>query len=160
MYITTIYSNLSKHQKRKLNLFLKSNFDSNGNFEFEQMTIIILDLLDDVIIGCVCLFDNKFLLDKLELNNVETKNYSFNGPNTHGCFIYNLCVDKNHRNQKVGNNLLCYTMDKMRELNIEYLHTHAESEISRMLFLKNGFMEDNQFTSINNDTIFSMSKYL
>ena len=160
MYITTIYSSLSKNQKRRLNLFLKSNFNVNGNFEFEPMTIIILDLLDDAIIGCICLFDNKFLLDKLELNNVEIKNYSFDNSNAHGCFIYNLCVNKNHRNQKIGHNLLCYTIDKMKELNIEYLHTHAESEISRMLFLKNGFMEDNQFISVNNDTIFVMCKYL
>lgn len=160
MYITTIYSSLSKNQKRKLKLFLKSNFNVNGNFEFEPMTIIILDLMDNEIIGCICLFDNKFLLDKLELNNIETTNYSLNNSNIHGCFIYNLCVDKNHRSQKIGNNLLCYAMDKMKELNIEYLHTHAESEVSRMLFLKNGFMEDNQFTSINNDTIFVMSKYL
>lgn len=159
MYITTIYSNLSKNQKKKLNLFLKSNFDLKGNFEFEQMTIIILDLLDDVIIACLCLYDNKFLLDKLNLNNISTDNYLFH-KNMHGCFIYNLCVDINHRNQKIGNNLLCYAMNKMKEINIEYLYTHAENDISRTLFIKNGFIEDKTFNSINNENIYLMSKYL
>jgi hypothetical protein len=63
MYITTIYSKLTKSQKKKLNLFLKSNFNNNGCFEFEPMTIIVLDLLDDVIIGCLCLYDNLCLFN-------------------------------------------------------------------------------------------------
>ena len=159
MYVTTIYSKLAKSQKKKLNSFLKLNFDNNGCFEFEQMTIIILYLLDDVIIACLCLYDNKFLLDKLNLNNISSDNYLFH-KNMHGCFIYNLCVDNNHRNQKIGNNLLCYAIDKMKEINIEYLYTHAENDISRMLFIKNGFIEDKTFNSVNNENIYLMSKYL
>jgi len=159
MYITTIYSKLTKSQKKKLNLFLKSNFNNNGCFEFEPMTIIVLDLLDDVIIGCLCLYDNKFLLDKLNLNNVSSDNYLFHN-NMHGCFIYNLCVNIDNRNQKIGNNLLCYAIDKMKEINIEYLFTHAENDISRMLFIKNGFTEDKTFNSLNNENIYLMSKYL
>ena len=157
MYITTVYGKLSNKQKKKLNNFLKNNF-GNNDFEFELNTIIILDMLENEIIGCICLFDNKFLLQKINENNIPHKFYSFN--NSHGCFIYNFCVDKNHRNKKVGYNLLNYTLEKMTSINIDYLHTQAENEISRILFLKNGFMEDDHFTGPNNEKVFIMSKYL
>jgi hypothetical protein len=55
MYITTVYSKLSIQQKKKINHFLKNNFDDiqYTQFELEPMTIIILEMLDDNIIGCV-----------------------------------------------------------------------------------------------------------
>ena len=85
--------------------------------------------------------------------------YSFN--NSHGCFIYNLCIHKNYRNKKIGYNLLQFCITKMSELNIDYLHTQAENEISQILFLKNGFIEDKVFNKpIINNNIYIMSKYL
>jgi GNAT superfamily N-acetyltransferase len=157
-YITTVYSKLSSNQKKKINNFLKNNFTNNSNFDFDPSTIIIVHMLDNEIIGCICLFDNKFLLNKLSINNISTEYYNIN--NSHGCFIYNFCVDKNHRNKKVGFNLLKYTLDKMKLLNIDYLHTQAENEISHILFLKNGFMEDTCFQGPSNQKVFVMSKYL
>lgn len=156
MYITTVYSKLSIQQKKKVNHFLKNNFDDiqYTQFELEPMTIIILEMLDDNIIGCVCLYDNKFLLDKLNNNNVPLSYYSLN--NSHGCFIYNLCVHKDHRNKKIGFNLIDYTIKKMRQLNIDYLHTQATNEISQTLFLKCGFIDESTF----NNNIHIMSKYL
>uniref|UniRef100_A0A6C0DBZ1 N-acetyltransferase domain-containing protein n=1 Tax=viral metagenome TaxID=1070528 RepID=A0A6C0DBZ1_9ZZZZ len=159
IYITTIYSKLTSKQKKKIINFLKNNFSNDNNsFDFDPSTIIILSMLNNEIIGCICLFDNKFLLNKLNINNISTEYYSIN--NSHGCFIYNFCVDKNHRNKKVGFNLLRYTLDKMKSLNIDYLHTQAENEISHILFLKNGFMEDTYFQSPSNQKVFVMSKYL
>jgi ribosomal protein S18 acetylase RimI-like enzyme len=156
MYITTVYSKLSIQQKKQINNFLKNNFDDikYTQFELEPMTIIILEMLNDTIIGCVCLYDNKFLLDKLNKNDVPLSYYSLN--NSHGCFIYNLCVHKDHRNKKIGFNLIDYTIKKMRQLNIDYLHTQATNEISQTLFLKCGFMDESTF----NDNIHIMSKYL
>jgi ribosomal protein S18 acetylase RimI-like enzyme len=157
MYITTIYSKLSIQQKKKINNFLKNNFDDTNKyiqFELEPMTIIILEMLDDNIVGCVCLYDNTYLIDKLNKNNIPHTYYSLN--NSHGCFIYNLCVHKDHRNKKIGFNLIQYTINKMKELNIDYLHTQATNEISQTLFLKCGFMDESTF----NDNIHVMSKYL
>ena len=49
----------------------------------------------------------------------------------------------------------------MTELNIDYLHTQAENEISQVLCLKNGFMEDSVFNKPGtNNKIYVMSKYL
>jgi len=165
MYITTIYSKLTEKQKRKINKFLIDNFNDDDiknkitNFEFEPNTIVILVILDNRIVGTLCLYDNKFLINKLNEKKVPLSYYSFN--NSHGCFIYNLCVHKNYRNKKIGYGLLDYCITKMGELNIDYLHTQAENEISQILFLKNGFMEDNVFNKPgNNKKISIMSKYL
>jgi ribosomal protein S18 acetylase RimI-like enzyme len=161
-FITTIYSKLSIKQKNKVYNFLKNNFDENTqniNFELELMTIIILAISENKIIGCICLYDNKFLIEKLNKNNIPLNYYTIN--NSHGCFIYNLCVHKEHRNKKIGYNLLYYTIQKMSDLKIDYLHTQAQNEISEILFLKTGFIQDNVFKKPNSDIKISiMSKYL
>jgi ribosomal protein S18 acetylase RimI-like enzyme len=154
MYITTIYSKLTVNQKKKINNFLINNFDKINNFELEPETIIILAVLDNKIVGILCLYDNKFLIEKLNKNNVLLSHYSIS--NSHGCFIYNFCVHKNYRNKKIGYGLLKYCITKMAELNIDYLHTHVENEIAHILFLKNGFIDDNIF----NEKINMMIKYL
>lgn len=157
MYITTIYSKLSKKQKKKLLLFLQENFEQS-KFDFEPLTIIILYILENDIVGCICLYDNKYLLEKINEYNIPLSYYSFN--NSHGCFIYNLCVHKDHRNKKIGYNLINYTIEKMLELKINYLHTQAQTEISRILFLKNGFVENNSFIGSNNVKVYVMYKYI
>ena len=149
MYITTIYLNLTYNQKKKINNFLTKNLNNITNFDLEPQTIIILDIRDNKIVGILCLYDNKFLIEKLNKNNVQHSYYSIN--DSHGCFIYNYCVHKNYRNNKIGNCLLEYCIKKMSELNIEYLHAQVKNEIAKILFIKNG---------IFNDKIYVMSKYL
>jgi len=159
MYITTIYSKLSLYQKNKLNKFLKNNFDNNNNnnnFELEPLTIIIISIDINKITGCVCIYDNKYLIDKLEKNNISLSLYSIN--DLHGCFIYNLCVHKNYRGKKIGFNLIKYCIEQMKKLNIEYLHTHAVNNISENIFLKNGFIKDELYSPEYNK--YKMMKYL
>jgi hypothetical protein len=49
----------------------------------------------------------------------------------------------------------------MTDLNIDYLHTQAENDISQILFLKNGFIEDSVFKKLNSGNKVSvMSKFL
>ena len=156
MYIITIYSQLTLKQKKKINNFLINNFNKFGNFELEPHTIIILAIFDNKIVGILCLYDNKFLIDKLNKHNISLSYYSIN--KLHGCFIYNLCVHKNYRNKKIASELLYYCITKMFELNIDYLHTQAENEIAKALFLKIGFIEDNVLGS--NNKIYVMSKNL
>lgn len=154
MYITTIYSKMTFKQKKNLLNFIQSCFDKNYNFELESNTIIILDITNNIINGCICIYDNKYLIEKLTLHNVDQKKYKII-KNKHGCFIYNFCVNKNLRNQHIGYKLLGYTIEKMIKLNIEYLHTNAENDISQHLFFKYGF--------IHNDTCdgtYIMSKIL
>jgi ribosomal protein S18 acetylase RimI-like enzyme len=157
MYITTIYSKLNNSQKKNISKFISRNFNTN-KIEIEPMTIIILYIENKNILGCVCILDNKFLVEKLKLNNIPLKYYNIN--NSHGCFLYNLCVDINHRNKKIGYGLINYAVEKMSRIKIDYLHTHSENEVSQILFLKNGFMEDFNFKSPDNSEIQSMSKFL
>ena len=167
-YLITIYSKLSDKQKNKLVTFLKSNFvsdidkkmqlfsgtcETNINFELQAKTIIILNIEDDKIKGCVCILYNKHLKEKLINNNVQLDYYHLS--EDRGCFIYNLCVDKNLRNQNIATNLIQYTINKMKELDIVYLHTHAENEISKNVFLKNHFDVINK-----NQNIYIMAKYI
>lgn len=180
-YITTIYSKLSHKQKKKLLTFLQENFISdtqsslgneatnfesrmqlfsgtqnNKNFEFEDSTIIILDIDSDNndIKGCICLLYNDLLIKKLNNNNISLDYYIFL-QNEHGCFIYNLCVNKNLRNQNIATNLIKFTIDKMKELNIIYLHAHAENEISKNVFLKNNFEVKDKY-----ENVYVISKYI
>jgi ribosomal protein S18 acetylase RimI-like enzyme len=161
-FITTIYSKLSSRQKKKVNNFLQNNFEEkmqNSNFELEPLTIITLAISENKIIGCICLYDNKFLVDKLTKNNIPLNYYTIN--NSHGCFIYNLCVHKEHRGKKIGYNLLSHAIQKMTDLNIDYLHTQAENDISQILFLKNGFIEDSVFKKLNiGNKVSVMSNFL
>jgi ribosomal protein S18 acetylase RimI-like enzyme len=165
-YVITIYSKLSFKQKKKITIFLKNNFNENISnklskniFDFEPTTIIILNLIENNIIGCICLFDNKHLLEKIDLNNVPLNYYVFTAENN-GCFIYNLCVDRDYRNNKIGYNLIKYAIKQMIKLRIIYLHTHAENEIARNIFINNGFTEFNSFINSNNAKIYIMHKYL
>jgi ribosomal protein S18 acetylase RimI-like enzyme len=143
-FIVTIYYKLVQSQKNKINNFLKDNFENLDNYDFLNNTIIILYFEDiqnyEDIIGCICLLDNFYLKEKLLSCNVSFNNYYFT--NSHGCFIYNLCVHKDHRNKKIGYNLINYTILKMKEINIDYLHVHADNDISYNLFLKNGFIDE------------------
>ena len=145
MYITTIYSKLSSNKRHKIINFFLNNFNSNIDFEFEPMTIIILEMVDNEIISCICLYDNKFLIKKLNEHKINLSYFSIN----------------NDRNKKLGFNLLNYAIKKMSELNIDYLHTQVESEIAKNLFLKNNFIEDSVFNkSLINTKVFVMSKQL
>ena len=71
MYITTIYSKLSSNKRHKIINFFLNNFNSNIDFEFEPMTIIILEMVDNEIISCICLYDNKFLIKKLNEHKIN-----------------------------------------------------------------------------------------
>jgi ribosomal protein S18 acetylase RimI-like enzyme len=154
MYIITIYSQLTLKQKKKINHFLINNFNNITDYELEPQTIIILVIEDNKIVGIICLYDNKFLIEKLNNNNILLSNYLLNNE-YHGCFIYNFCIHKNYRNKKIGDGLLKYCILKMKELGIDYLHTHIQNEIAYKLFLKNGFIKFDSNTDFN-----IMSKYL
>jgi GNAT superfamily N-acetyltransferase len=165
-YVITIYSKLSLKQKKKITIFLKNNFNKNISnklskniFDFEPATIIILSLIENNIIGCICLFDNKHLLEKINQYDVPQNYYVFTD-NNNGCFIYNLCVDKDYRNNKIGYKMIEYAIEQTIKLKIDYLHTHAENEIARKIFINNGFLEINSFINSDNAKIYVMSKYL
>lgn len=164
-YITTIYGKLSSKQIKKINNFLKDNFNKNtshksskNNFDFEPSTIIILAMIDNNIVGCICLLNNKYLLEKINLHNISQDHYFLIDDN--GCFIYNLCVNKFYRNNKIGYNLIKYTIDQMIEIKVKYLHTQAENEIARTLFINNGLTENKSIINSNNVKIYIMSRYL
>lgn len=144
MYITTVYSNLSSKQKSKVKHFLANNFEKKADFDLNKMTIILLDIEENNIIGCLCLYDNSLLSEKINKRSIPNEYYHFEN-NSHGCFIYNFCVDKEKRGKKIGTNLLKYTISKMKELNIDYLHAHAENTVSEIVFLQSGFIEQKKF---------------
>jgi ribosomal protein S18 acetylase RimI-like enzyme len=158
MYIISIYSKLDTNQKRKILVFLMDNFKNQYDFSLENNTIIVLELINDNIVGCICLLNNKYLINQLIKNNI-LKYYSMYDK-LNGCFIYNFCVSSNMRNQKIGTNLLGYTIEKMKEINIDYLHSHAINNISKKIFLKHNFIEDNNYIGLTNNEIYSMIKYL
>jgi GNAT superfamily N-acetyltransferase len=158
MYITIIYSKIDNNQKKKIFKFLMDNFENQYNFSLEDNTIIIIDITDTFkILACICLLNNKYL--KKIINNNILKYYTIDDK-LNGSFIYNFCVDKNERNKKIGTKILNYTIEKMKDINIDYLHAHITNNISKNIFLKYNFIEDNNYIGSNNEIVYSMLKYI
>lgn len=159
MFYTIVYKNLSQNQKLNILNFIKENFQhiEYNNFGMEQKTIIIVNYENNKIIGCVCLLNNVSLKDILKNAQTNLCNYNFNYEN--GLFIYNLCVSKDHRNKKIASQLIDISLKMCKRIGIDYIHCHAENEISRNLFLKKVFIEDKVF-KINDNNYYLMSKFI
>ena len=158
MYHTVIFENLSFNQRSSLINFIKENFPNipyNG-FGLESKSIVILNYENDRIIGCVCLLNNRLLIDVLHKSKINLKNYNFEYGK--GLFLYNLCVGENYRNKKMGSELVNQASELAKKLGIEYIHCHAETEVSRNLFTKLGFIEEK--TIDENKKIYLMSKFV
>ena len=155
--IVTVYSKLSDKQKKKIISFLKLNFINRlelfsgliekKDFDLKDSTIIILNIdNNNNIRGCVCLLYNKYLKNVLDNNNISYEYYDIEEES--GCFIYNLCVHKDLRNQNIATNIIQYMINRMKECEILNLYTHAENEISKNVFLKNDFIVKKQNTNM------------
>lgn len=161
MYFTLIYKNLNDNQKYKINDFIKKNFIINFDhlLGLEPNTIIIVNSENNIIKGCVCLLNNNILKNKLIQNNVNLNYYNINSK-IDGIFLYNLCVDEKYRNNHIGNELINLCINFIKTYKFDYIHCQSENEISKSLFLKNGFIEDNTFVGTNDKNIYIMTKYI
>jgi ribosomal protein S18 acetylase RimI-like enzyme len=159
MYHTVIYEKLSYNQRNNIINFIKKNFKNipYDGFGIEPKTIIILNYEDNNIIGCLCLLNNRILKNILLNAKVNLEQYNFQYGN--GLYLYNLCVDENFRCKNIGSELVEEALIMSKNIGIDYIHVQAESEISRNLFLKKGFIENNDFISFNN-TVYVMLKFI
>lgn len=162
-YKTIIYKNLTINQQNTINMFIKNNFPEikSENLGLEPNTIIILCLELNKILGLVCLLNNTVLKSKLIENKIPLKYYNICEENTflEGMFIYNLCVDNDHRNKKIGYTLIKKCIDFISEYKIDYVHTQAQNDVSKKLFIKNGFTENAKHI-INNNVFHILSKFI
>jgi ribosomal protein S18 acetylase RimI-like enzyme len=162
-YKSVIYKNLTINQQDTINIFIQKNFPKIkiDHLGLESNTIIILCLELNKIIGLVCLLNNAILKSKLTENKISLDYYNICDENTHldGMFIYNLCVDNEYRNKKIGHELLKKCINFITEYKIDYVHTQAQNEISRKLFIKTGFTENAEHR-INNNTFYVLSKFI
>lgn len=160
MYHTVIFENLSFNQRSALINFIKNNFPNvpYGGFGLESKTIVILNYENEKIIGCVCLLNNRILKEVLTKSNVSLDKYNFDF--NKGLFLYNLCVNEKHRSKKMGTELVNQVFELGKKLGVEYIHCHAETDVSRNLFLKQGFIEDKIITGVDNKNIYLMSKFV
>ena len=154
MFFTIIYKNLSENQKLNILNFLKENFPhiKYTNFGMEQKTIMIINYENNKIIGCVCLLNNNCLQEILKKSHTDLNNYNFDYKN--GLFLYNFCVSSYHRNKKIGNTLVDLSLELCKKIGIDYIHCHAENEISKNLFLNKGFILQEE------NNIYKMSKFI
>jgi ribosomal protein S18 acetylase RimI-like enzyme len=152
MYYTIVFENLTFNQRSCLINLIKENFPQihYNSYGLDSKTIVILNYENEKIIGCVCLLNNRILYDYI----TESKeNYNFGEK---GLFIYNLCVNEKYRNKKIGSKLITITLELAKKINIDFLHTHAVTDISKNLFLKLGFMEEKKI----NGNICLMTKFV
>ena len=159
MFITTVYKKLNSSEIEIINNFLISHFKNNKymdniDFEFEPNTIIIMELLNNEIIGCVCLLDNKHLINKINVSSIKTY-YNIKN-DMKGFIIYNLCVHKDHRNKKIADKLIKEVINLVKQLDVKYVHTLAENEISKKVFTNNNFTEYNIFLDIFRNQIYNL----
>ena len=159
MFYTVVYKNLSQNQKLNILNFIKENFPhiEYNNFGMENETIIIVNYENEKIIGSTCLLNNRCLIDILKNSQINTMNY--NVDYNDGLFLYNLCVSIHHRNKKIASQIIDRTLEMCKKIGINYVHCHAENEISRNLFLKKGFYENKVF-KIKENNYYLMSKFV
>lgn len=160
MYHTFIYENLSFNQRSSLINFIKENFPSipyNG-FGLESKTIIIINYENEKIVGCICLLNNRILKEVLLKSKIDLNKYNFDYGK--GLFLYNLCINENYRNKKLGREIVSEACELAKKLGIEYIHCHAETVVSRNLFLKQGFIENNTIKGHDNKDMYVMSKFV
>lgn len=161
-YKTIIYKNVSQNQQNTINIFIKKNFPNIKieHLGLEPNTIIILCLDSNKIIGLTCLLNNIILKSKLLNNKISLEYYNIcEESQLDGMFIYNLCVDNEYRNKNVGCSLIKKCIDFITEYKIDYLHTQAQNEISKKLFIKNGFTQNTEHR-INNNIFYVLSKFI
>jgi ribosomal protein S18 acetylase RimI-like enzyme len=161
-YKTIIYKNLTINQQKTINIFIKNNFPEikSENLGLEPNTIIILCLEFNNIIGLVCLLNNILLKSKLVDNKISLEYYNIcEESQLDGLFIYNLCVDNEHRNKNIGCTLIKKCIDFITEYKIDYVHTQAQNEISKKIFIKNSFKETARH-KVNNNIFFVLSKFI
>lgn len=174
MYKKLLYSKLNYKQKKHITDFIKLSFESLDNVALEENTIIILMIEEntfienvqdynkvnniDNIIGCICLLNNIHLQEKIIKSNLPSKFYNFD-PLLNGIFLYNFCVHPNYRNKNYGNGFILEAIKLSKKLNLKYIHCNAENNISKNLFIKNEFIEVEQFNN-SNKIIYLLSKYL
>jgi len=159
MYHTIIFENLTFNQRASLINFIKINFPNipYNSFGLESKSIIIVNYENNKIVGCVCLINNRLLQEILTKSKISLEKYNFDYGK--GLFLYNLSVDENYRNKKMGTELVNQACELAKKLGIEYIHCHAETDVSRNLFLKLGFIE-NKTIFDNNKNIYLMSKFI
>ena len=140
MFVKLIYSKLSFNQRQQISKFIKSNFNNNNdNLAFDDNTIIILKLINKKIIGVICLLHEinfKLLLKKINMNYSP---YYIND-DTNKIYLYNFCIDTEYRNKQIGTELVSYTINLIKKLNINYIFCYIENSISKHIFLKNNFI--------------------
>lgn len=157
MLYTIIYKNFTVNQKKQIIDFIKSNFTDSCNIELDKNTIVIINVINKQIIGCVCLLTNEIL--KTKINNKTISVYYNIETNKKGLFLYNFCVDINQRNKGLGNNLIKTCIDFIKSYDIDYLHCQIENNISKHICLNNNFIINDDFININNEKIYKMSFY-
>jgi ribosomal protein S18 acetylase RimI-like enzyme len=149
-YCITLYDELNDYQKNKIKKFIIKNFKKNIDLGFDKNTIIILYLIENKIIGCCCLLSNKNL--KLKINNNSLHLYDLTSDNA--CFLYNLCVDNDYRNQHIASKLIEYTINEfMIKFNIDYIYTNPENDISKKIFTNFNFIKEKLLYKKINDYI-------
>ena len=140
MFVKLIYSKLSFNQQQQITKFIKSNFNNNtDNLAFDDKTIIILKLINKKIIGVICLLHEinfKLLLKKINMNYSP---YYIND-DTNKIYLYNFCIDTKYRNKQIGTELVNYTINLIKKLNVNYIFCYIENSISKHIFLKNNFI--------------------
>lgn len=159
MYYNLIYKNLNQQEKQVFHNFIKKNFNIDHKYSgLENNTIIIANIENNQILGIICLLNNKILKNILINKKVNLNFYDIN--DLDGMFIYNLCVDKNHRKTGIGNELIHNCLEFIKDYKFKYVHCHAENETSEKLFLKNNFLKINSHTRANNNNFWVMNKYI
>jgi ribosomal protein S18 acetylase RimI-like enzyme len=158
MYVNLIYSKLSDKKKTKINHFIKSCFNSVDDIAMDDYTIIILKMVADKMVGCICLLDKKHLQEKIIKEKLNNNCYNFE-EGEKGMFLYNFCVDKNYRNKNYGNELINESINLCTKLKQNYIHCNAENEISKNIFIKNNFILNRKLI-INEKIYYLLTKKL
>lgn len=143
---TEYYKDINENNKKQIFDILSISFGNDLDPNLRENTLIISFYYKDYLVGMICALDN-FYLAKNDNEFYRSRESYYIDYEKKGMFIYNLCVLKSCRGNKLGNNLLKVLINKLKS-KIDYLHVQIlnSNEPSINIFKKNGFEKKKEMT--------------
>ena len=136
---TQFYKDISEKNKKQIFDILSISFGNDLDPNLQNETLIISFYYKEYLVGMVCALDNHYLA-KYDKDFYSSRDSYYIDYEKRGIFIYNLCVMKSCRGNKLGYNLVKVLLNKLRG-KTDYFHVQIfnENYNSIKIFEKNNF---------------------
>ena len=148
---TEFYKDINEINRKKIFDILSISFGDELDPNLQESTIIISFYYKNYLIGMVCALDNYYLA-KNDNDFYNSRDSYYIDYEKSGIFIYNLCVLKSCRGNKLGYNLIKVLTNKFKN-KTDYFHVQIfnNNVNSIRIFEKNGFEKKKELQDGDNN---------